>query len=259
MTKDFHERFEITVPVDEARKRFVNRAMNVIFSEFFIHNLSDDERYYARLRIATALGQRYSYNTGIDHYIQNDFVNCLQAIEAFHGYLDSYDRVSLNIVIETLLGQAEVDLGVKWGNGKFIKTGAKLLDDKLINDPLRWLRKVKFEGVLSPYEKGLRHFIESEIKPELLSDVTTDMYEALESLAKIVVGNDRDLSANRESFIKQVNASEAYKAILKDYISYANNFRHGLNEAAKKPILSIKEVESFVYLTGIFIRLAIKD
>lgn len=265
--RDFHERFEINVNTEEARKRFVNRALNTIFFTLFYSNkLSADDQFYCKNKIATALGKRYFYNTSIDEYINGDFLNCLQAIEAFYDYLkSSYTtqmRVSLNLLnseVIKLLEQVEVDLGLKWENGKFIRTGAKLLDEKLINDPLRWMRKEKYSTVTLPFEKGLEHFLESERNPNLLSDVITDMYEALESLVKIVVGNNKDLSANREIFIKKVNVSEEYKAVLKEYIAYANIFRHGLNETAQRPILLVKEVESFVYLTGIFIRLAMDD
>jgi len=65
------------------------------------------------------------------------------------------------------------------------------------------------------------------------------------------------LSGNAEMFIKTVKASEYYKELLKDYISYANQFRHVVRHAGARPILTIPEVESFIYLTGLFIRLAI--
>ena len=81
--------------------------------------------------------------------------------------------------------------------------------------------------------------------------------EALEALAKIVTSRpDKDLSANRELFLSKVNASDEYKQLLKGYIDYANRFRHAAREGQRRPELSPKEVESFVYLTGVFIRLA---
>jgi sulfur transfer protein SufE len=84
------------------------------------------------------------------------------------------------------------------------------------------------------------------------------MYEALEALAKVVTGRDKDLSANRELFLSKVKASEGYKGILKEYIEYANNFRHAPKQGQEKPNVSVNECESFVYLTGLFIRLAIR-
>lgn len=267
MTRDFHQRFEIEINIDEAKKRFINRCLNTLFSNL-LNTLSDDDRFYCKTQIATALGKRFYYHLTLPEYINDDFFHCLQAIEAFYDYLynkpSSYTYTSgeyislLNGKVIHLLEHAEVDLGVKWGNGKFIRTGAKLLDEKLINDSLRWLRKAQYSTVLVPFEKGLNHLLESEKNPNLLSDVITDMYEALESLAKIIVKNNNDISANREQFIKRVKASEEYKVLLKQYIEYANDFRHGLEKEAQKPVLSVKEVESFTYLTGIFIRLAME-
>lgn len=84
------------------------------------------------------------------------------------------------------------------------------------------------------------------------------MYEALEALAKIVTGRDKDLSANAEVFISAVKVSEGYKRVLKEYIDYANKMgRHAGEKGQAKPSLSRKEVESFVYLTGLFIRVAV--
>jgi hypothetical protein len=139
-----------------------------------------------------------------------------------------------------------------------VRSGAKLLDNALVNDVLHWLRDKSYNDVLIPYEKGLRHFLQAEKRPEILSDVITDAYEALEALTKIITKRlDSDLSANRELFIKNVGASDAYKNMLKEYIDYANRFRHSPKSIRPRPSLSVPKVESFFYLTGIFIRLAI--
>jgi hypothetical protein len=54
-----------------------------------------------------------------------------------------------------------------------VKSGAELLDKALVNDVLQWLRDKAYENVFMPYEKGLRHFLEAEKRPEVLSDVIT--------------------------------------------------------------------------------------
>ena len=158
-----------------------------------------------------------------------------------------------------MISESEIDIGVRWIDHRFIRSGAMLLDDKLINDALHWLRNNNYSSVLDPFEKGLEHFLHSDKRPELLFDVITDMYESLEALSKIITGRSKkDLSANRELLISKVNASEEYKKILSEYITYANKFRHALEEGKKKPLVSQSEVESFIYLTGLFIRLAIQ-
>ncbi len=101
------------------------------------------------------------------------------------------------------------------------------------------------------------HFLKSQQNPELRADVITDMYEALEATAKIVTGSKKDLSGLQELFIKKVEASDGYKRMLREYVRYAGDFRHAIEEGSKRPEISAKETESFIYLTGLFIRLAI--
>jgi hypothetical protein len=50
--------------------------------------------------------------------------------------------------------------------------------------------------------------------------------------------------------------SEEYNPILKADIAYANEFRHAAEKGQKKAIPPRHEVESFIYLTGLFVRLA---
>ena len=76
-------------------------------------------------------------------------------------------------------------------------------------------------------------------------------------MAKILTGRDaKDLSANRELFIKQLKVSPSYSRLVSEYIQYANTYRHaaGINTAKQTPVRH--EVESFLYMTGLFLRLA---
>lgn len=185
----------------------------------------------------------------------------LKALEFIHGYLEGTGNEyseAINEDIEDLLDKSEIDLGIIFKDGKFYPSGAKILDEKLINENLDWIINLNYDSIYEPFNKALQHLLNARNQPELLSDVVTDMYEALESAVKIYLGNNRDLSGNREKFISEINVSVDYKKILKEYISFANNFRHGTGEGDKKPNLSYYEVESFVYLTGLFIRLALE-
>ena len=249
---DFIERFDIKVNIEEAKKRFINRIDNTIFTKYLNHygNTEDIKRL-----IATILGKSYVFRQQVRYYIGDDFLFCLQAIEGFFEVC-SEENIINDLVVDALK-RAEIDLGVEWENGKFNRSGAQLLDDKLVNDSLKWLRKSELNNVVKPFEKALDHLLKSTENPKLLSDVITDLYEALESLAKDVLRNEKDLSANRELFIKKIGASKEYRIILNDYIDYACEFRHGTKSDKKKPIISYPEVESFLYLTGLFIRLVI--
>lgn len=254
----FHERFDIDVNFDDAQERFVNRVYNEIWLSFFL-SLYDNDRYRVHRSVATAIGERYQFHQSIHELIGQNFLKNLQGIEALYEGLErggSYRR-DIEAIVRKLIATSELDLGIEWNSGKFFRKGATVLDDALVNDPLHWLKDQGYESVLKPFEKGLRHLLEAHSRKELFGDVITDMYESVEALAKIVTGRaDRDLSANREMFLSKINASDKYKEILKKYIDYANDFRHAAKEGEPKPSVTEHEVESFVYLTGLFIRLA---
>lgn len=262
MTLPFHQRFDIEVSMEETRWRFLHRMNNLVFRDFFINRVNDTYLIHNIVpEIANALGVPVRFTIFLDEYVRGDFYCCLQVLEVAYKLLqEKYKRDELTELIKRVISLSEVDLGISWKDGVFIKPGAKLLDSALVNEPLQWLSEPKYNNVLKPFEKGLQHYMKTTKRPELLADVVTDMYEALEALAKIVTGRPRkDLSANRELFVQMLELSEYYKKMLKDYISYANDFRHAAEEGKDRPIPSSKEVEAFVYTTGLFIRLAISE
>jgi hypothetical protein len=157
------------------------------------------------------------------------------------------------------IGDSEVDLGISWQWPNFVPTGARLLDERLIHDPLHWLDEPKYRAVYDPFKNGLSHFRESHWKPHLLNNAITEMYEVVEALAKIVTGRpNKEPSGNAELFISKIKASDHHKKLLKDYIAYAGDFRHAEDPPGARPVPSRDEVESFMYLTGVFIRLAVQ-
>ncbi len=257
--KSFYQRFALDISLDEAKQKFVARAHNRIFEELYLEH---EDNWGAEIQraVADALGKRVNFNRSLSGQIGDDFLDVLKAIEAMHIVAShaGYWNDDLNRLVAYLLLVSEIDLGIRWKPPFFVPAGAEELDEKLVNDNLLWLRKdSSFKGVLAPYEKGLRHLLHSQIRTELLNDVVTDMYESLEALAKLQTGRDSDLSGNAELFIKKVSASDEYKVILRNYIDYANRFRHAVRKNQPRPIISARETESFVYLTGVFIRLAL--
>jgi len=177
------------------------------------------------------------------------------------GKPDYYEYAEkLDSLIRRAISLSETDIGIEWRDGVFWPSGAKLLDEALVNENLKWLADKGYHDVLIPFEKGLRHFLESRAKPERLGDAVTDVYEAVEALAKRVTGKDRDLSGNAELFISNLKLTDYYKRILKDYIGYANDYsRHAAKLGAEKKPLVRNEVEAFIYTSGLFIRLAVQQ
>ncbi len=237
----------------------MNRVQNRIFENMF--GRYDEVHYKVLWHVANSLGDVYRSFHDLSYYVRGDFLRCLQALEACYDALEDGDtkRLALNAFIRLILSESDIDLGISWQPPIFVRSGAGLLDIHLVNEPLRWLSDPKYKTVYEPFEKGLGHFLEAGKKHQLLQDVITDMYESLEALSKLLTGRpNKDLSANAELFISSVKASPEYKEILKEYVSYANKFRHAADPTATKPTLSPAEVESFIYLTGIFIRLGLQ-
>lgn len=260
----FHERFDIEVGADEARQRFINRVTNTVFHGLM---MSEDlrESYGPDItdlykRVVNTLGEVWDMRYHLETYINNDFNRCLLTLEILFRELQGTEfEDGLSARINSAIHASEIDLGIGWQPPIFVRTGASLLDEHLVNESLRWLAEPKYMSVRQPFEKGLSHYLEAQNRPDRLADVITDMYEAVEALAKIVTGRSgKDLSGNVERFISEVNASKHYKTLLRNYISYGNEFRHAEREGRPRPPLSEPEVESFIYLTGLFIRLAIR-
>lgn len=264
----FYQRFNIEVNQLEAQGRFVNRVIN--FIEGTITGLSVAYRNppgpirLALIAVSSRLGKECNYQTTFRNYAKADFQSCLLAVEALYDAYNSttgHRKLAKNVdmSIREAISLSETDLGIEWRDGVFWRSGAKQLDEALINENLKWLADRHFQDVLVPFEKGLRDFLEAKQKPEKLKDTVTDIYEAVEALAKRITDRDRDLSANAELFISRLKLSGYYKQMLKNYIEYAGNYRHAAKLGKEKKPLSENEVEAFIYTSGLFIRLAVQQ
>lgn len=265
----FHQRFNIEVDLEEAKPRFVNRVLNTI--DLKMGGLATEHKYPYRYRdemiyVANVLGEEASGASPLKYYTGADFNKLLLCLEALYAALKEYksfgspwELENLDDIVKWALSISEVDLGIQWRGGIFYPSGAKLMDEELVNEPLKWLADPKYKNVLAPFRKGLTHYLEANRNPEKLADTVTDMYEALEAMAKVITGRDKDLSANRESFISRLNLSSHYKVMLKNHIEYANEYRHAAEPSVERKLPLSNEVEAFVYSTGLFIRLAIQQ
>lgn len=268
-----YQRFNIEIGLEEAQSRFVNRVYNNIFNIYLDYYKKNHDALYKwiLLNVANKLGDKFAEG-GIGYYVKNDSIKCLLALEAIYNALGEIETLTnggdtpenarevFSRILQNTISESEVDIGISWTDGIFTRTGAKYLDEGLVNEPLQWLSDPKYQNVLKPFQKGLQHYMESTKRPELLEDTVIAMYEALEALAKIVTRRPgKDLSANRELFVKKLGLNDYYKKMLDAYIAYACEYRHAVEEGKDRPIPSSKEVEAFVYTTGLFIRLAVAE
>ena len=218
LQQPFYKRFNISIDVEEAKRRFVNRIRNQVFDGFFEHDVEEDiVRGDVLWGIANDLGEEYEWDGAFDDYVLSDSDRCLQVLESAYRALDSQKlKKQLSDLVFDAVKSSEVDLDIDWRQGVFVPKGALLLDEALINENLTWLSDPKYVNVYGPFDKGLTHYYRMQREPKLAYDAITDMYEALEALAKIVTNRpSHDLSSNGELFISTVKASDGYKSILR--------------------------------------------
>lgn len=259
MRQNYHERFGIELGVAEAKRRFINRALNFVLNEVLPAEVRGHEhREKLERYICSKLGERYAGLGCLERILETDFDRCLRTLESLYEYPDFKDTVACRI--PSILTETEIDIGIRWSKGQFLPAGAPILDQALVSDPLNLLDTQTYKGVSDAFSKGLDHFLHSTQNPSLLADVITDMYDSLEGLAKIVCGNDKGINANRDALITELALHPSYRKMLSEYIDYANLIaRHAGEKGRAKPMPSRKEVEAFVYLTGVFIRVALSQ
>lgn len=130
--KDFHERFNIEVDIDEAKRRFMNRVSNLVFMDLYHNNLISSPKYSASVpkNIAYRLGDEFS-SYKPDSYVKGNFKRCLHVLEAMYETLEGSGFANqLSTIIDRALMDSEVDLGINWQPPIFVRTGARLLDER---------------------------------------------------------------------------------------------------------------------------------
>ena len=262
---DFHERFDIPVDIEAERQKFINRVCNRIFDtwDYFYSTLPPLALNMVFQAIVSELGIRHGKKLkSIYNCINTDnYLEVLRGIEVIYNNSTYFD---MKLIIDKnmkdhIIPTSELDLGIRWQNGKFIRTGAKLFDEKIVDDVLKWLGGKGYKTVIEPFEQARNHLLESESRPQVLSHVITKSYEALEALSLILVGKS-NLRGNKELFVKKINGDDFHKKILKEYVEYGCLYRHSPKpNGSPRPQLSIAKAEFFFYFTGTFIRLAMEN
>jgi hypothetical protein len=131
----------------------------------------------------------------------------------------------------------------------FYPSGAKELDEKLIEEPLEWLGGFPAEKI--DYLKALTGYANSR-----LDDVIGNCYLVIEGIARNTLSNKKTLENNREELIKKIGLSQEWKSLLSNFVNYANEFKRHASE--KRHSLSPIEVEGFLYMTGLLVRIIIE-
>ncbi len=251
--KRFNRLFKIEGSKKNEQNSFVQRINQTIFK--------DIEWYQHYEEMFRDVCYRLSKNPDdiMSHkfrQLSNDnFFKTIKILMILYNYFknekDLQDKISLEI--NKALSYATVDIGIRWKNGIFYPSGAKILDEKLIEDPFDWLNE--FPDEKKDFETALSHYISKDNKK--LGDVVSNCYLVVEGLARKILNNKKTLDNNKELLFKKLKLSQSWKSLLSNYINYANKFkRHASDE---RHSINPPEVEAFLYITGLLTRLIIQN
>ena len=132
----------------------------------------------------------------------------------------------------------------------FYRSGAKILDEQLVEDPFDWLEDYPDER--KDFLKAISHYSANE-----LGEVVINCYLVVEGLARKILNNSKTLENNREEILKKVGLSQEWKSFLSNYINYTNEFKRHASD--KRYSINPAEVEAFLYFTGLLVRLLLED
>jgi len=131
----------------------------------------------------------------------------------------------------------------------FYRTGAKLLDDKIIDETMGWLKD--YPEVLKNFNSALEKFQKQEYKRNLIDDLRL----SLELLLREILENKKNLEKQEEELGKYLEKKYVNKEIRGMYWTLLDKYSKYQNEYAKhNDKVKEEELEFMIYLTGTFIR-----
>ena len=130
----------------------------------------------------------------------------------------------------------------------FYPSGARELDEPLVEETFKWL--TDFPNEKADYHKAVTGYASKQF-----GEVITNCYLAVEGVARNILGNNRTLDNNREGLMEKLGLSQEWKALLSNFIRYANEFQRHASE--NRHNLNPIEVEGFLYMTGVLLRMMI--
>src|SRR3989338_2991701 len=280
MAQDFRKRMGLSnANPNEVRARFINRIHVSVFrwlednkgatfwDENFIWWISEQmgESWGDQVR-PREYGSGYWSNLTLEKMSAGDFYKTLEVVEKCHQYIaegltqEIYERYSFEQDkkinqrhfeerMERIMLLSEGDLGVFWKDGKFYPSGAKELDEALIADTLDWLEK--YPAARKQFSVALKHYEKSLQDVSAGKDTITNCYTSIENLAQEHLQNKHNFEKNSNALVEKLGLPTEYKNVVNYYKQLAHEY--GSRHAGTDP--KPKEVEAFVYLTGLLMRL----
>ena len=257
MIRPIYERLGIQTDLDQEKQRFINRIRNRL--EILDTNIwrQGETSYNDLLKsLVFCLGEGEGNNSLTQFIERKSFQDVLVFCEVLHKVLRPPHLRDFYEAVEAAIDLSVIDLGVTYKNGEFYPQGAKELGETLLVETMDWLKdspdaRDGFSGALKEYLK------------KDYPDAITKSFSSLESLVKSFLGRDSGLENLISDLLKALKLSNEWKAMLTHFCKYAHEYssRHGKRDGQNSNP-NPSEVESYIYLTGLIMRLiirAIKD
>ena len=272
--KNFYKRWNITY--DEGRKfiDFKNRALSTIddvLGELFLSDTNLEQTFLKLIakhyphsksgpfqdinKFKEIVSQKKFENSAVYKVIsgENNFVEFIKFLEVlFLLNLPSEVKDGLYFSLKEDIKLSLLDIQIKRikkNNTIFYPKGAKLLDEKIVNDVLDWL--VLYPKVQKSFKSALEKYQNKIFQRNLIDDLRL----SLELLIGELLNNNKIL-ANQEillaEYLKQKNIPKElinmYWKLIDYYSKYQNNY------VKHNDKVDSSEIEFILYLTGTFMR-----
>lgn len=264
----FYKRWNIELSDDEKWQEFKNRILNTYeknLGYIFLSKSEIEDEFYNILGIHRTKTSGYmSFDNIFDKTIadsatyqffksQSNVKKILLGIEAISWMksIPNTNKKKFISDVENSIKISSVPLQIKLNKDEiiFYPLGAKLLDDKLINDNLDWLQEYPKSYEL--FKKSLNE-IDVEGKER---NVVDNLRLSLELLLKQKFKNEKSLENQKGSlgsFLKENNISNEISNLFMTVTDYYSKFQN--NNAKHSDNVNRNEIEFILYLTGTIMR-----
>lgn len=255
MLKRFNQIMGINSTLEEAREQFSNRIVMAL-SPIIKHHFEIDVDVIEEIAFELGVDPHKYKFLGWELVIKNSMLDLMKFTSALYSLCKrkEYDNTCkiLDHKISDIIKMSTTDLGIRWVEGYFYPDEIPEIDATVIDETLKWLNnypavKLELHNALVNVATG-RH-----------DQVLGLCYQALENVVKVKTGKKGALSdpATYKDLFSQINVSEQWRSYLGQFVKYANDFgRHGNNPDRHN--VDADEVESYLYLTFIMIRMIIR-
>lgn len=263
--KSFYKRWNISIDEEKQYKEFKNRTLNsvtqILGRHFLYENYTNEflgiiGHSIVEKDLISSIQLDFKFHDNKVFtilYQENDFVKYIFYLQSLF-WIDSIQENIKNELYEGFkndieCSQLQINLTKTQKEFIFYPVGAKLLDQRIINDVLDWL--IDYQSVYNNFRNALEKYNKRLYKRNLIDDLRL----SLELLLKNILKNNKSLENQNSNLGTYLNSngvsseiSNMYWKLIDYYSKYQNNYiKHDDN-------VKQEEIEFLLYLTGTFIR-----